>query len=298
MRMHMLIGLAASGFAGLAAQTPATSAPTESVAAWSRFTAESAPLPSTAELPALLDRLTALLANPDPALRDDVAYTLLSKWLRAPHLVSDEQCRALVGTWSARLTAGVGERDTDAVCGRSFAALSLALLAARDLDAPFLDRAAFDALLAAALDYFAAERDVRGLDARLGWVHSVAHTADLLTFLARSPQLSVPQQAALLAAISAKLATVEVPLVAGEDERIARAILSVCARDDFARGAFAAWLAALCRERYRGEPLVELARRENRKHVLVSLFALLSLDERTAPSLATARDELRRALGG
>ena len=302
MRAHNVFGSVAVGCMALVAQSPPTSAslraPAETVAAWSAFTNEAAPLPGAGELPTLLARLTALLANPDPALRDDVAYTLLSKWLRADGLVAPAQCRGLLADWTAALQAGVGERDTDAVCGRSFAALSLALLAARDLDHAFLEQGEFDALLAAALAYLGAERDVRGFDARLGWVHSVAHTADLLKFLLRNPKLAPAQQAAVLAAITAKLAAVEVPLVAGEDERLARAVLSLCARDDFDRTAFADWLGALCRQRYGGGAAVELARRENRKHVLVSLFALLTLDPRPAPSLVAARAELRSALGG
>lgn len=280
----------------LPAQT--TSPARRGAADWQRFLGERAAAPGPEELPALLDALTALLASPDPALRDDVAYTLLAKWITRDGVVPAAQCGGLVATWSARLAPGLGERGTDAVAGRSFAALGLSLLAARDLDAPFLDGDGFDLLLQTALGYLRDEQDVRGFDERLGWLHSVAHTADLLKFLGRSPHLRKEQQRAVLDGIGAKLAAVPAPLVAGEDERLARAILSLCARGDFDRDGFAAWLRETCGRRYDGAPAAALARRENRKHVLVSLFALLVLDGRPAESIAAARDALRAALGG
>ena len=52
------------------------------------------------------------------------------------------------------------------------------------------------------MNYLKDEQDVRGFDARLGWLHSVAHTADLLKFLARSPHLQVQEQAVVLKAIA------------------------------------------------------------------------------------------------
>jgi hypothetical protein len=63
------------------------------------------------------------------------------------------------------------------------------VIAARDNDAPFLTPPEFDGLLEHALAYFHDERDTRGFDAVKGWMHSAAHTSDLLKFLARSSRL-------------------------------------------------------------------------------------------------------------
>lgn len=263
-----------------------------------RFLAADAPAPSAAELPRLLDALTERLASPDPAVRDDLAFALLAKWIVREAVVPSDLCARLFRTCQGRLRHGIGEQGSPAVAGRSFAALTLSLLAARDLEAPFLDVDGFAALFHAAVRYLDDEVDVRGLDARLGWLHSVAHTADLLKFLARSRHLTRDQQAAMLDGIARKVAAVPTPWTAGEDERLARAVLSLCARDDFDREGFRLWLAELVAQRSTGEPLAELAHRENRRHLLVSLFALLAVDRRPAQGLAAAMEAVRQVLGG
>src|SRR5206468_4220584 len=123
---------------------------------------------------------------------------------------------------------------TDSVLRRSFSALDLSLLAALDLERPFLDQGAFDHLLTAALDYLASERDVRSFDPRVGWIHATAHTADLIKFLARNPKLGTVDTARILDAFAAKLAAVREPLTRGETERMARAVLSLAMRQDAA----------------------------------------------------------------
>jgi hypothetical protein len=99
---------------------------------------------------------------------------------------------------------GIGSTGDESVLLRSFSALDLSMLAAHDLDKPFLEPAAFRELLAAALDYLAREKDVRGFVPGSGWHHSTAHTADLLKFLARSPRLTPEDQSRILAGIGAK----------------------------------------------------------------------------------------------
>jgi hypothetical protein len=58
--------------------------------------------------------------------------------------------------------------------------------------------------------YLAAEQDIREYAADRGWMHSAAHTADLLKFLGRSRHLDVAGQARLLNAVAQKLASVSV----------------------------------------------------------------------------------------
>jgi hypothetical protein len=165
-------------------------------------------------------------------------------------------------------------------------------------------------LLGAALDYLAAERDVRGYDAEKGWMHSVAHTADLLKFLARSPRLATAGQQRILAAIAVKLESTG-PLVDGEDERLARAILSLAGRSDFDAAAFRAWHSAYpARQKAWRRSLWAKAPAwsapgldpegyagiGNAKHLLASLYSLLAQVREPASALVTARDELLATL--
>ena len=88
----------------------------------------------------------------------------------------------------------------------------LSVAVARDNATPYLEAAEVRALLAATLGYLAREQDVRGYDDEKGWMHSAAHTADLLKFLARSRHLPAGAQREILDAIAAKMRDAPVAL--------------------------------------------------------------------------------------
>jgi hypothetical protein len=269
---------------------------------WREVVANDYQPPSDASIEALTHELSHYLGSSDPELRDEIAYSTLTNWLYVKHNLPAALQDELVEEWRANLGRGIGEQGTDSVFLRSFSVLMLSVAAALDNEAPWLDEAQFDELLDAALSYLRDERDTRGFDADKGWVHSVAHTADLLKFLGRNRQLEVPEQADILAAISAKLAHVDHGLSHGEDERLARAVLSIVARPDSDMAAFRAFLDTLKPAPWpEGLPTpAELAVNQNRKHLAVSLYAVLSADEHDLVSLQEAKastlDLLRQML--
>jgi len=266
---------------------------------WRQIATDKFAVPEGTALPELLDELTGMLGSPDPELRDDIAYTTLTQWMYRHRLVPVDERRRLLRQWTAALRGGIGEQGTPTVLRRSFSALALGVLAILDNEAPYLERGEFDGLLAAALSYLKDERDVRGFDAQMGWLHSVAHTADLIKFLARSRHLRPEQQAEILTAIAAKLRAVETVLVDGEDDRMARAVQSIAARPDFDEAAFAAWLKALTPPARTTAPSsTERAADQNVRHLVVSTFAVVSADTRDLPSLTRARALLLARLQG
>lgn len=260
---------------------------------WRAIAANDFAPPPDASMESLLRELSGYLASPDPELRDDIAYSVLTRWIYSQRIVSPEQRRELIDAWCANLTRGIGEQSTDTVFHRSFSALMLSVAAALDNEAPYLDGKEFDRLLSSALEYLRAEQDTRGFDAEKGWIHSVAHTADLLKFLGRSRYLEAGDQSAILGAISDKLNRIDHVLVHGEDERLARAVVSIVARPDADMPAFSAFL-----DRLKPVPLdalpapARLAANQNRKHVAVSLYALLGTDQRDTKPLRQARDRV------
>lgn len=266
---------------------------------WQALAANKFALPEGASLPALLTEVSSLLASPDPELRDDIAYTALVEWIYRQRIVPVEERRRLLRDWTANLEKGIGERGTPTVFRRSFSALALGVLAILDNEAPFLEQAEFDALLTAALTYARDEQDVRGFDPGVGWMHSVAHTADLLKFLARSRYLTVPQQRTILTTLTDKLRATQTVLIDGEDERLARVVLSIAARTDFDATGFAAWVKTLAPPDRAAAPTpAQRASDQNVRHLLVSAFALLSADSRPLPSLTQARALLLGQLKG
>lgn len=129
---------------------------------------------------------------------------------------------------------------------RPFAALTLAEIARVDRLRPFLDPAARDALLRAAVDYERGIRDRRGFDPVQGWRHGVAHGADLLLQLALNPALEREALDRIVAAVSAQIAPPgEHFYVYGESERLARPIFHAARRGLQDAAHWHAWLATL-----------------------------------------------------
>lgn len=282
----------------LAWHSPALAAQDQGLDFWRGWLRPDAPRPAAAELPALVRELDTLLISPDPVQRDEVAFSLFARWIYRDRCVALADRRWLLSRWQERLGDRIELDDSDGAAARSFAALSLSLLAALDNEAAFLSADEFASLLAAATTYLLNERDVRGWTESHGWLHSVAHTADLLKFLGRSRHLTADQQVAVLAAVQAKLEAVDVPLAHGEPERIARAVIALLLREDLARPAARAWLAQL-RAPVASEPdAVKLNRAHNRASLLAQLHLLLSAETRDDANVAAARALVLEALRG
>lgn len=191
-----------------------------------------------------LAELSPLFESPDPQLRDGLAYELAVRWIVRERSATPEDLRAVLGPWIAQLQLRESdERDAGAL-RRSFHALALSLVAARDLDTPFLSSAELEQLLSAALEHLASEPDERGWDERLGWVHATAHCADLLKFLARSPRLDSAARARILDALAERATRpCERAFAWGEDQRLAAAAGAALLRvDESAQARFAAAL--------------------------------------------------------
>ena len=246
--------------------------------------------PAGEPLPALVRESSGYLGSPDPELRDDIGYSTLVAWIYRQKVVPIEMRRALLAEWTANLRTGIGTRGADTIFLRSFSALALGIFAALDNDAAWLEPAEFNGLLTAALTYLRDEVDVRGFDPAKGWMHSAAHTADLLKFLARSRHLQPGQQAVVLDAVLDKMSRTEEVFTHGEDERLARAVLSIAARPDFDEAAFGRWAAKFVPLGGRGAPTpARLATAQNRKNLAVAVYSVLSADARDLPSIPAAR---------
>ena len=137
---------------------------------WPAVAAGGFTLPAGLTAPQLADELAAMLVSPDPRVRDDHAYTAAARWIRAGHF--DEVLAAVGDTAAERLTH-------PEVQARTFAPLILKCVLARGQEAPDVLPAAavphwYDAFAA----WYPAERDTRGWDDAMGWLHAVAHGAD------------------------------------------------------------------------------------------------------------------------
>lgn len=237
-----LLPIASASPQAAAPSLAAPAAATHDKAFWRGIVRTDYAVPSGEQLMPLAHELSALLASPDPELRDEFGYSILAAWIFQKRLIEPAPLRELIAEWTKNLDAGIGSTDTDAVFLRSFSALMLSVAVARDNAAPYLEAADVKSLLTASLAYLAREQDVRGYDAQKGWMHSAAHTADLVKFLARSRHLPTGAQREILDAIGEKMRGAPVVYIFGEDQRFARAVLSIVNREDFDREGFDAWV--------------------------------------------------------
>ena len=149
-------------------------------------------------------------------------------------------------------------------------------------------RPATGASLDDALAYLRDERDLRGIEPRVGWIHATAHTADLLKFLARDARFAPADHVRLLDAAWSKLTAPGTPVFThAEDERLAAALVSVARRADFDPASLDPWLARFAAlekqvwEKSPPEPAA-LDASQNARNLLRSFYVLLSLPQPVA----------------
>jgi hypothetical protein len=228
----------------------------------------------TATRRALALALTSCLGDPNPALRDGIAYEALATWMRAGLL----ERQALVDLRD-RLLPMLVDPDPQGFRG-PFAALVLAEVARTDRINPWMPATEREMLVQTATKYLAGIQDYRAFNGTEGFRHGVAHGADLALQLALNPAITKPQLDRLLAAIATQVAPKPlVSYVAGEPDRLARPVLFIAQRglhtDEEWKGWFAEVMSpkpmAAWDEAFRTE--LGLAKRHNTRAFLLSLYA-------------------------
>jgi hypothetical protein len=266
-------------------------------AAWVSLAKSGFSIPTDRTAFDLLQEMNPLLGSTDPVLRDDIAFAAAERWIRAGNL-SPAELRRLLAMWLANTEDGLGSAPDDRVFKRSFSALCLSLIAARDLTAPLLEEPEVEMFFARMLGYFERERDLRGFDPDRGWMHTVAHTADTLKFLARNPKLRTGVEVRLLAAMQTKIEQAADVFAWGENDRMALALQSAVRRPDADADALGRWLEHWADEHkqlWAGGPHVDprrFARVENARQLLRSLHAALAMETKPTPSGDRARQAI------
>ncbi len=273
---------------------------------WTRVIDQHHSVPRDRPLADLTAELTQMLGDTDPRVRDEVAYPTLATWVERGEY--DDLLPGLGDGMAAGLRTGIGESGTDSVFRRSFSALVLAECIARDTERPLVPGGKVldwgDRIATWVLE----ERDLRGYVDGKGWAHAVAHGADALGVLARSPHIGRAELGVLLDVISERLAIPTATLFAhGEADRLAAATMAVLRRDRVPIETLEPWVTRLAEAaRHRaleGDPYLVTG---NTEQFLRALYLQLALGTQTAPTVradlllllvdvlrATNRDYLR-----
>lgn len=229
---------------------------------------------------ALAIGLTDCLADPNPALRDGIAFEALTSWMRAGALD-----QAAVEELGNRLRPMLTAPDASGF-RRPFAALVLAEVARTDRIKPWMTPEQRETLVQAAAAYLAGIQDYRAFSNAEGFRHGVAHAADFALQLALNPAITKPQLDRLLAAVATQVAPRQlVSYTTNEPDRLARPLLFIAQRGLHSDDEWKAWFAQVLSpaplkawdEAFSSE--LGLAKRHNTRAFLLSLYASVSTAE-------------------
>ncbi|MFL6159027.1 MAG: DUF2785 domain-containing protein [Marmoricola sp.] len=211
---------------------------------WKQVVADGLKVPEDRSLVEMTEELTRMLGDPDPDIRDGIAFPTLATWIDEG--IYDHLLVGLGDGMTAGLDVGLGLTEDDTVFRRSFSALVLT---------ECIDRGTATGLLGPEvvlrwgdrlMSWYARERDLRGFVAGKGWAHAVAHGADALGALARSPHLGRLELTVVLDVIADRLLTpTSTFLVCGEDDRLAYATMHLLRRDVLELAVIEPWVARL-----------------------------------------------------
>jgi hypothetical protein len=231
---------------------------------WATVLADDFAVPAGQPLAGLLDELCGMLAAADPVVRDDTAYPVLALWTARG--VLDGHLTTLGDRMAARLVDGE-------IQARTFATMILGWVVLRDARTGELDPGAVPRWRDGFAAWWAAESDLRGWDARLGWLHAVAHGADTARAFGRSPRLAAADLRGLLDTVVDRLFADAGYLYAhGEDDRLGYALASVLTRAELVEADALGWLARVEDAIRGGEPGPVPAWASNTLRTLNSLY--------------------------
>lgn len=201
-------------------------------------------VPQDRPLAEMTVELTAMLGDPDPDVRDGIGFPTLATWIGDG--VYDDLLAGLGDGMGVGLAQGLGETGTDSVFIRSYSALVLAECLDRDSGADLLSTETVLRWGDRLMSWYVREQDLRGFVPGRGWAHAVAHGADALAALARSPRLGRNELVVLLDVLADRLlAPTEEFFVAGEVDRMALAVRHVLQRDMLELSILEPWVARI-----------------------------------------------------
>ena len=243
---------------------------------------------------ALAMGLVDCLGDPDPALRDGIAYEALQHWMRAGDFDA-----AFLRRVRDALYAGLDVPDPTGV-RRPFAALVLAEVARSDRVTPWMQPAEREASLARATGYLASVEDYRGFEAGIGWRHGVAHAADWLLQLSLNPALDAPQLQRILDAVAIQaVPSAGHAYVCGEPDRLVQPVAYVARRGMLTDADWQAWLQGLSARLGPMPPEGDAAWLARRHDLVAFLSALyIQADASQNEALRALKPHVSRAMGG
>jgi len=248
---------------------------------WRQVLERGLEVPTDRPLDELTAELTRMLGSTDPVERDRTAYSALGTWIDRG--VYDELLPGLGDGMAAGLQIGLGEQGTDSVFRRAFSVLVLATVIERDAQEYLVPAEQVLRWGDQIVGWYLRERDLRGYVQGKGWAHAAAHGADAIAALAGSRHFGVPELTVLLDVLADRLALSDTPLLCGEPDRMAHAVMEVLRRDLVPLSVVEPWLRRVARQgatdAIRGD-VDPYAATNNAQQLLRAVYLQLALSSR------------------
>ncbi|MEF2276721.1 DUF2785 domain-containing protein [Deinococcus sp. YIM 134068] len=191
---------------------------------WAEVAANGYAVPEGLHPPDVLDELFGMLGSEDPEVRDTQAYSTLAHWTRAGHF--DTVLRELGDEAAYGLSH-------ESVLVRSFSALVLSEAMSRVRLAPLLPGHIVAIWIECWMRWYPNEPDVRSFEEDTGWIHTVAHGADVAREMALLPLMSNDDLRHLMENLTERLRSLPMHLSQMEDDRLALAMLAMLSCEDY-----------------------------------------------------------------
>lgn len=242
-----------------------------------------------------LSSLLYYIGDPDPSLRDDLIYETFAHWIETEKYLEEEELSKLLLQLSSAEYLGkglfncslndveAGQNDFDTPKGgyaltRAFSALVIACIIRRHNEESFLSEDELKATSNQLLEVLECENDFRGYVQPYGWVHAIAHYADVMEALLKNVEVEEAYAKSFMKAVSRLYARADAILGAQEEERLINGLYNAL----FVSGVVStedlrAWLFDLGSMSFMGldeghDPFAESFRRVNKKLFLRALY--------------------------
>ncbi|MBR7800040.1 DUF2785 domain-containing protein [Undibacterium fentianense] len=226
---------------------------------------------------ALLD----CLGEPDPHLRDEIAFEALSFWMRN-ELIATETIVAMQEKLQQQINQVIDQNDPGFM--QAFSAMVLAEIARVDRRKPFMSETQRQAMLAVAGNYLNQLHDYRGFDENVGWRHGVAHAADWMMQLSLNPALSKTQHQFILNTLAKHIANDQHFYIYGEGERLMTPVFYLALRSQLGVEEWERWFSYLFETKLdlKKTTQASLARKHNLTAFLSALYIALQQSQQDA----------------
>ncbi len=221
----------------------------------------------------LADKLLKHIGHPDSHIRDDLIYPCLAHLFHDKHLGERELADYLnVILDKNHLMYDMKNKYEHSVLTRSFSLLQLVVLIRVHRRDHIIDQATITYAFNRFLTYFHKETIFKGYADDVGWIHTIAHSADVMDEFMQVSRFKEDELKTMLEAVSEKMRRRNHIYAFNEDERMVVAIKSGLTRNILSEDYILDWI-----DRFASTPEITeipdgVYLNNNIKHLLRSLY--------------------------